>query len=512
MRASATAAAGEEGTDCMKVARKHALALVFGILAVMAVFAYWQARQEVVLVEADKAQIRLMAQTILISLEQIWLSEGEARVRAVIERANQTVPEMELRLVSLTAPVGDPQRPPLNEEQFSAVAAGEVVQVMGTYPTGDALVAIYVAVSVAGRRPAALELVKSLKPAYTYLRTTHWAFAFATLAVVIVCGLIATSLDAWFIGRPLELLKEKLQRAGSGDFSRALLLRQHDEIGELAQEVNAMCDRIAEANRKLAEETEARVAALDQLRHTDRLATVGQLSAGVAHELGTPLNVVAARAQLIAASDLPRPEVAKHAHIIVEQSDRMTEIIHQLLDFSRRRSATLGLFSLERIVSRTLEMLSSAAERAHVQLDCEAAGAPVLARVDQNQIQQALTNVILNGIQAMPDGGHLRVHVGAQRIRPPADRDAPEDDYLCVTVTDEGKGIPPEQLARIFEPFFTTKGVGEGTGLGLAVAHGIVAEHGGWITVESTVGKGTRFSIFLPPPAGASAQDIEVAS
>jgi two-component system, NtrC family, sensor kinase len=496
----------------MRVARKHTAALVFGIFTVMAGYAYWQFRQEVVLFQADLQRTKLFGRTVLISLEQIWRAQGETAVREVIQRARQIVPGVKLRLVSLDAPPGDPARPALTDRQLDELAAGKIVQFIRRDEKGVDWTYTYASIPVAGARPAAVELAESLKPEVTYLRMNHWAVLLATLAVVAVCALIITGLDAWLVGRPMRLLRDKLQRAGAGDLSRPLVLRQRDEIGELAQEINAMCERIAAANRKVEEETAARVAALEHLRHTDRLATVGQLAAGVAHELGTPLNVVSARAQLIAATQVAHPEVVKNAQIIVEQSDRMTDIIHQLLAFSRRRGPDLGLFSLGRIVSRTVDLLSPAAAHAHVALEYEGTAAALLARVDQNQIQQVLTNIILNGIHAMPNGGRLRVSAGTRRARPPAEPERPEDDYLCVTVADEGVGIAPDQLPHIFEPFFTTKGAGEGTGLGLAVAHGIIAEHGGWIAVDSTVGKGSRFSVFLPPPAGSGLQAIEAAS
>ncbi|HVN88098.1 MAG TPA: ATP-binding protein [Candidatus Binatia bacterium] len=495
----------------MTVSRKHTLSLVLGILAVMAGYAYFQLRQEVVLVAADIQRTRLIGRTLLYSLEQIWSTEGEERVREVIDRANKTVPEIGLRLVSLVAPIGDPQRPALPDEQLASLIAGSVVHWTHPDSKGEDWLYIYAPLSIGTTRPAAVELSQSQRPQQTYIQMSHWAIGTATIAIAAVCGLIATVLDACFIGRPLTLLRDKLRRAGAGDLTQPLMLRQRDEIGELAREVNAMCERIGEANRRLAAEMEARVAALEQLRHTDRLATVGQLAAGVAHELGTPLNVVSGRAQVLAASELPHADIVKHARTIVEQADRMTEIIQQLLDFSRRRGATLGLVSIERIISRTLDLLAPAAQRAHVQLHGDAA-APLWARLDQNQFQQALTNLILNGIQAMPKGGNLWVRVDTRRARPPAEPNGREHDYLCVNIEDEGQGIPATQLSRIFEPFFTTKGVGQGTGLGLAVAHGIVAEHGGWISVESTVGKGSRFSIYLPLPAGSGEQDILVAS
>jgi signal transduction histidine kinase len=123
---------------------------------------------------------------------------------------------------------------------------------------------------------------------------------------------------------------------------------------------------------------------------------------------------------------------------------------------------------------------------------------PVPARVDPNQMQQALTNIVVNGIQAMPNGGRLRVGIARRRVRPPTDHPGSEGEYLCLSFEDEGEGIPADDLPHLFEPFFTTKKVGEGTGLGLALAHDIVRAHGGWIAVESHIGKGSRFSVLLP--------------
>src|SRR5207249_11308328 len=145
-----------------------------------------------------------------------------------------------------------------------------------------------------------------------------------------------------------------------------ILVPQRDAMGNRAAEGNAMCDRIADANRRVAEETAARVAALEQLRHAERLATVGQLAAGVAHELGTPLNVVSARAELLVTGAPSPADAAANGRIILEQADRMTAIIHQLLDFSRRRGPMMGLANLEQVVTRALNLVSPAAERAQV--------------------------------------------------------------------------------------------------------------------------------------------------
>ena len=480
----------------MKLAAKLTITLVLGIVAVMGIYAWVQIASEVVLSEGDARRARRNGLAWLGTIESVWAREGEARARELIELSGRRVgrPELTLRIVSF-----DSVRPDLSADDIRVLETGEVVRRAVRDDEGRDWLHGWVAIKTAAR-PMAIELVEPLDEKQTFVRMSHMAIVGATIGIIAVCALLATILQIRLVGRPLALLRHKARRAGAGDFSEPLLLRQRDEMGDLAAEVNAMCDRIADANRRVAEETAARVAALEQLRHAERLATVGQLAAGVAHELGTPLNVVSARAELLVTGAPSPADAAANGRIILEQADRMTAIIHQLLDFSRRRGPKMGLANLEQIVTRTLNLVSPAAERAKVRLECTASG-PVFGRLDQSQIQQVLANVFMNGIQAMPDGGTLRVSVGARRARPPGENRAVESDYVCVTVEDDGRGIAREDLARVFEPFFTTKRVGEGTGLGLAVAHGIVAEHGGWIEAESEVGKGSRFSIFLPRPA-----------
>ncbi len=492
----------------MRLARKLTVALVCGILAVMAAYAFFQLRQEIVLSQADLLRAQRIGLASMGMIEAVMEREGPARASELVARAMQRAQEITLRILPLDASGAGGE---LSGDELRTLVAGEVVRRVHEDDAGGEWRQVYIPLRVPGREPAVVEYAEPMQEEQTFIKMSHLAIAAATLAIVTLCGLLATGLQYKLVGKPLELLRDKARRAGEGDFSRPLELRQNDEMGELAREVNAMCERIAAANRKLAEETDARITALEQLRHTDRLATVGQLAAGVAHELGTPLNVVSARAELIAATELPRPDVVQNARVIGEQCDRMTGIIQQLLDFSRRRGTALGLTDLRHVVTRTLGLLSTAAQKARVQLQSAAADTPVLVRIDQNQMQQAVANIVLNGIQAMPSGGSLRVTIRTQRAQPLNDTMAPDTEYACITVEDEGAGIAPAHLKNIFEPFFTTKGVGEGTGLGLAVAHGIVAEHGGWIAVDSTVGRGSRFAIFLPTAEAGNTMDVGVA-
>jgi signal transduction histidine kinase len=275
-------------------------------------------------------------------------------------------------------------------------------------------------------------------------------------------------------------------------------MRRKDEIGALARTVNSTAARLEKAREKLAAETESRIKAVEQLRHAARLASVGTFASGIAHELGTPLAVVSGRARLIADGTATGPDVVKFAQVIDKQAVKMTSIIRQLLDFARRRSVTLTSESLGDLAEQTIEFLRSTACKERVEFELVRSSEPVRTLVDGVQMQQVLTNLLLNAVDAMPTGGAVTVEVGQEQRARPEDEAAVPEACAVYRVSDQGEGILPQNLDRIFEPFFTTKPVGRGTGLGLAVTYGIITEHGGWIEVDSAVGEGTTFSVYLP--------------
>jgi signal transduction histidine kinase len=493
----------------MKLARKLAVALALGVVAVMGAHAWVALRTEPLLFAADIHKQRKFAKGAAILAQASWRKGGLDRAQLHVRKVNKGLPDLLVRWTWRDLPVGHPDRPRLTDDQMRWLDRGTIVAVR-LRNDGAEWRFIYAPMSIPGSRKAALEIGESLEKEVAFVSANRTTLAASTVAQTGLTGLLAMGLAVWFVGRPVRLLRDKVRRAATGDFSGDLAIRQQDEIGELARELGEMWRRIDEANRRLKEESEARVATLEQLRHSERLATVGQLAAGVAHQLGTPLNVIAARAKMIGSSPEATPPVSEHARIIGEQTERITTTIRQLLDFSRRRGVKLGPANLRHVVGRALDLLGPLAQSRGVAVECTAGDMPIVVQVDQNQILQALTNIVVNGIQAMPNGGRLTVEVVEQHARPPASHGGPEADYPCVVVADEGSGIAADDLPRIFEPFFTTKGVGEGTGLGLSVAYGIISEHGGWIDVASEVGRGSRFRIYLQPAGGT--QVVEAAS
>ena len=484
----------------MRLARKLTLALVLGITLVMTGNALFQVYREGNLFDVDSRRDQHAVGRVLhAAVETVWHAEGEAAARRLIAEASQDNPDLVMRWVSLASPPPADDAPLVARNRIESVATGREMVLKTRVPSGDERRVTYMPLSVAGAPRGALEISESLSPERGFSRATELQVVVATLVMLGLCATIAMGLGFWFVGRPIQALCDKARRVGVGDLSGPLTVRQHDEIGELAIELNAMCEQLGETNKQLSAATEARIATLEQLRHADRLVTVGQLASGMAHELGTPLNVMSGRAKMIARGMVTGDAVPDSARIIAEQAARITAIIRQLLDFSRRRGPSLGPADLRPIVARTVELLATLARKRGVTLAIESGDEPLAAQVDPGQIQQVLTNLVVNGLHAMGEGGCLTIWLERRRAAPPPDVEGAPGEYAAITVEDQGGGIVPEHLPRIFEPFFTTKDVGEGTGLGLSVAYGIVREHGGWIDVQSRPGQGSRFTVFLQP-------------
>ena len=233
----------------------------------------------------------------------------------------------------------------------------------------------------------------------------------------------------------------------------------------------------------------------EQLRQTERIAELGTLASGMAHEIGTPMNVILGRAELLQRKTKD-PDTAKGLQTIVDQVERITRIMNQLLTFARRRPVERRPINLNKVVENTLEMIRERLKRHRIELRTDLAPALPLIDADSDQIGQVILNLAINALHAIGDQG--TVHVVTAVVTVLNGSGGALTDMIELSVTDSGHGIAPEDLDKIFNPFFTTKEVGKGTGLGLTVVHGIVQEHGGQVKVESEVRKGTTFRILLP--------------
>jgi two-component system, NtrC family, sensor kinase len=470
----------------MRLARKLILSMVLGLALVLAANAYYRVHRELAAFDEDmQRDHQALASVLNRAVTSVWENDGRAAAMQVIAAVGPASEILHVRW--------------LDAEELRRRA-----------PAKD-LLYTDVPIVVAGERKGYIEIRESRSFQQAYVRTTLVRTLVLTLLAVLIMGALATVLSVYFVGRPVGKLVVKARRIAGGDLTEPLVITQRDEIGVLAEEMNAMCLRLAETRYALEAETMELLRTQEQLRRADRLATVGKLASGIAHELGTPLGVALVRANMLAANESLTREVREAARIVSEQIDRITGIVRQLLDFARgrgepppgalNRRAPANLLA---IAQRSAAMLKPLAAKRNVSIEVASDDNAPEPPANEEQIQQVLVNLLVNAIHATQGAGKVTITLGTKAAKLPADvtpvvwGDDSEPQYAVISVKDEGVGIAPEVLPRIFEPFFTTKDVGEGTGLGLSVAYGMVREHGGWIDVASEPGKGSCFSVYLP--------------
>ncbi|MEZ4391772.1 MAG: ATP-binding protein [Polyangiales bacterium] len=312
------------------------------------------------------------------------------------------------------------------------------------------------------------------------------------LFVFFVAG-CAFLLSRAYVARPLASMVDTMRRVRAGDLDAATGATHDDEVGAALREFDGLVAELRHARDRLDEELDQRRRLERGLQQVEKLAAVGRLAASVAHEIGSPLLVLEGRASSLARK-APDDETRRVSAVIVEQTQRITRTVSQLLDVARRRPAHRQRVELAGAIEPIVELLSLEARRGAVSLTFAREGAPVVF-ADPDQLQQVVFNLVRNALQASARGGAVRVTVREGAIS----REGIGAPVPCgaLVVEDRGHGMTEAVRARVFEPFFTTR-EGEGTGLGLAVVKGIVDEHFGTIEVATEAGAGARIVVSLP--------------
>ncbi len=245
----------------------------------------------------------------------------------------------------------------------------------------------------------------------------------------------------------------------------------------------------------------------DQLRQSQKMEAIGQLAGGIAHDFNNILTVILGHASLLAMSDLDEDTI-QSARQIKHASERAAALTSQLLAFGRKQIFNPRPVDLNRILGKMSDMIARLVGE-DIDLQLNFSGEPALVEADTSMMEQVVLNLSVNSRDAMPKGGEMKIRIAHREITEAQARHSAEaraGRFVCLSHTDTGGGIPPENISRIFEPFFTTKELGKGTGLGLATVYGIVKQHHGWIDIESTLGHGTTFHIFLPATTTAAVE------
>jgi signal transduction histidine kinase len=298
--------------------------------------------------------------------------------------------------------------------------------------------------------------------------------------------------------RPIDGLIERIRAIGDGRWQERIQIQEQSEISSLAGEFNRMCERLQDLYGRLIEEQQERLTLERNLRQSEKLASVGQFAAGLAHEIGTPLGIIGGRAEFLLRRQRSAEEIDDNLEIIRSQIDRIAGIVRQLLEFSRRREPAFRNVDLVQLLATVTGLLEHKIVEKNITVDVKIAPTLPSIKGDPHQLQQVFINLFLNSLHALSAGGTIEITAELVRHQSADDNGMADDDKLQINFQDNGAGIPAEHLAQVFDPFFTTKDVGEGTGLGLSVAYGIIKDHQGEIRVDSRPGAYTRFEIVLP--------------
>ena len=470
----------------MKLTLNISLLLAVVMAVVLLLFEGVSLKRESDLLEADiRRDARLIAETLASfaarSVPSEASPEGVAELLWSVGRAEDEVHIAWRRADGSDAPALDAagqQRLQQGELVVQEVRQGSHTDIIAWAPVrapgGSLIGAVEVAESLAGRD--------------AFLRRGLQTAGLVILGVTLLSGVTGLIAGRAVVGRRIEQLVQKTRQVARGELSFPVQLSGNDELNTLGHALNQMSDDLGRLRRHAEEEAGARLEAEVALQHADRLRTVGMLAAGIAHELGTPLNVIVGRSSLLERRAGADERIRTDARTIHQQADRITRFVRLLMDYSRQASPQVSTFDLAVLVRDQLELLSPQARRQRVSLRAHAPPDGLQVSADREQLTQVLTNLVLNAIHASPPDTAVDVSIVQG-----------DDGEARLLVRDRGPGVPAELRERIFEPFYTTKAPGEGSGLGLSIVRRILRSHGATLTVtDAEDGPGAVFCVQLP--------------
>ncbi len=478
----------------MTISRKLLLLLTVSVGLVMFLASLLSLRQyEFALQTALREDLHAHAVTLRIALEEDYANSRSVEAQRLIDRLRNNTEiysvllfDENQNLVAQSQPLTNVnlRNPPELSEVFQQKKQSDAIRSIG----GEKFASVILPMQMNGKVIGAVELVKPLSLIETDIFYARFYWILTTLLLWLVIGIIVFYVLKRNLSAPINSLLRAAEAVGKGDFAQKVTISsRRDELGQLAAQFNQMAESLDEQNRSAREETENRLRLERKLRHNEQLVIVGRLAAGVAHELGAPLNVIDARAEQIQT----RPDIApekqtRNLEIIRSNVARITHLVRQLLNLARPFNLNLTKVNLRKSIETALEQIEQNVEVSNISIDFSPAEDFTLT-ADPNYLQQVWLNIFVNALQEMPAGGSLSI------------RTFMSDDLFIVTeINDTGKGIADENFVYLFDPFFTTKDIGKGTGLGLPIASRIVEEHGGKINAGNNKNGGASFAVYLP--------------
>ncbi len=493
----------------MKLSTRLLLPLVGAVTVVMAVFAFWaQQRRETTMLAEARRETEAYATALGLALEGAYRDPDLAQVQDLIDRLSQEPTIYAILVYDLDGAARFVSR---SLERTDAAPGDVLAPVLSTgLPASfdrrldeqDVYSVLRVFRGPAGEVAGAFEVAQPLSPVRAEVTRTRQRFLLNTLALLMAVAGLTWWLVGRLVSRPLGRFSQAVHALGSGDLAyRVDEADTSEELAEVARRLNQMADHLEIAQGDLVSETEGRIALERQLQASERMAAVGNLAARVGHEIAAPLHVIRGRADLLLRSDQGQEDRSRQLRIIVEQIDRITFIVRNLLSFARRPEPKLRPVDLTELLSSVTEFLEGELRRAGISL-AWTRGPPAIVTGDPDLLFQVFTNLFMNAVQAMETVDQNRELFLSLRREGSRPGDPPR--WVVVEVEDTGPGIEEEVLPMIFEPFFTTKSGAAGTGLGLAVARSAVEEMGGSLVAANRAGPGSQAG--APPPRRTGAR------
>ena len=479
----------------MKLSTRLLLPLLTAVTGVMLAYAFLAVRQrEATLTAQARNEARASSVPLGLALESAFRSVGRRDVQEIIDRLSR---ESTIFGVLIYGEDGTPE---FLTERLRASDSAPAERITGVLELGEpaeferdirgehvfsVLKPIRDAV---GKVVGAYEVTQPLSFLHAEIARTRQLYLITTVTLLLAVTLIILFLVRRLVAIPLERLITGVRALAAGQLGHRVGADPGaSELAQLADEFNRMADRLQNAHGELVHEAEERVLLERRLRETEKLAVVGNIAAGLAHEVGAPLHVIRGRAELMLRRDDVGDAERRNLRIIVEQIARITRIVRNLLDFARRREPRHESVDVDSVLRGVAEFLEEEFERTRITLDWHTAPSAWVSG-DPNLLHQVFMNLLVNAIHALEHvDGERRITVGVRE----------ESERIVVEIADSGPGIPHELIGALFEPFVTTKASGEGTGLGLAVARSMVEDLGGTIEARNAPAGGALFRVAL---------------